>query len=194
MCSFSLHLIFFFRTAVLRKLFHIRFSYKHCNFSQVCLHVLVKMASKTVIRSIEFDWKQGLFVARSRGAKKRSGGGRQSPELDIRRTAPKYLSNETKIYIFITRIPRGVYIILGGFFKNFIFPTSGRYFTDIILPLLDLLAKFKRVLPCSCSPNFCSCSHARFLVSIARNFFNSVWCLIPVNMAIKFSGNARDKW
>ena len=24
-----------------------------------------------------------------------------------------------------------------------------------ILPLLDLLAKFKRVLPCSCSPNFC---------------------------------------
>ena len=27
-----------------------------------------------------------------------------------------------------------------------------------ILPLLDLLAKFKRVLACSCSPNFCSCS------------------------------------
>ena len=24
-----------------------------------------------------------------------------------------------------------------------------------ILPLLDLLAKFKRVLACSCSPNFC---------------------------------------
>ena len=41
-----------------------------------------------------------------------------------------------------------------------------------ILPLLDLLAKFKRVLACSCSPNFCSCSHARFLVSIARNFVN----------------------
>ena len=35
-----------------------------------------------------------------------------------------------------------------------------------ILPLLDLLAKFKRVLACSCSPNFCSCSNARFLVSI----------------------------
>ena len=41
-----------------------------------------------------------------------------------------------------------------------------------ILPLLDLLAKFKRVLACSCSPNFCSCSHARFLVSIGLNFVN----------------------
>ena len=38
----------------------------------------------------------------------------------------------------------------------------------IILPLLDLLAKFKRLLACSCSQNFCSCSHARFLVSIER--------------------------
>ena len=41
---------YFFRRAVLRKLFDIRFSYKHCNFSGVCL--LVKMASKTVTRSI----------------------------------------------------------------------------------------------------------------------------------------------
>ena len=41
----------FFKTAVLRKLFDIRFSYNHCNFSRVCL--LVKMASKTVTRSIE---------------------------------------------------------------------------------------------------------------------------------------------
>ena len=31
---------------------------------------------------IEFDCKQDLFVARSRGPKKRSGGGPQSPELD----------------------------------------------------------------------------------------------------------------
>ena len=45
-----------------------------------------------------------------------------------------------------------------------------------ILPLLDLLAKFKRVLGCPCSPNF-----------------NSVWRLIPINMATNFSGNARDK-
>ena len=74
----------------------------------------------------EFDWNRGLFVAQSRGPKKRSGGGRQSPKLDIRRIA-KYLSNETKIYIFITRIPRGVYTIFFGFFKNFIFPTFGRY-------------------------------------------------------------------
>ena len=38
-----------------------------------------------------------------------------------------------------------------------------------ILPLLDLLAKFKWVLACSCSPNFCSCLHARSLVRIAQN-------------------------
>ena len=41
-----------------------------------------------------------------------------------------------------------------------------------ILPLLDLLAKFKRVLACSCSQNVCSCWQPRFLVSIARNFVN----------------------
>ena len=39
----------FRKTAVL-KLFDIRFSYNHCNFSRACL--LVKMASKTVTRSI----------------------------------------------------------------------------------------------------------------------------------------------
>ena len=41
---------YFFRTAVLRKLFDIIFSYNHCNLSHVCQ--LVKMASKTVTRSI----------------------------------------------------------------------------------------------------------------------------------------------
>ena len=44
-------LYFFFRTAVLRKLFDIRFSYNLCNCSRVCL--LVKMASKTVTRSTD---------------------------------------------------------------------------------------------------------------------------------------------
>ena len=39
----------FFRTAVLRKLFDVRFSYKYCNFLRVCL--LVKMASRNVTRS-----------------------------------------------------------------------------------------------------------------------------------------------
>ena len=42
---------YFFRTAVLLKLSDIRFSYKHCNVSRVCL--LVKMASKTVTRSMD---------------------------------------------------------------------------------------------------------------------------------------------
>ena len=41
----------FFRTAFLRKLFDIRFPYKHCNFYPDCL--LVKMPSKTVTRSID---------------------------------------------------------------------------------------------------------------------------------------------
>ena len=51
--SFSLQLTFFQNsrfTETRRKLFDIRFSYKHCNFSHVCL--LVKIASKTVTRSI----------------------------------------------------------------------------------------------------------------------------------------------
>ena len=40
----------YFRTAVLQKSFDITFSYKHSNFSRSCL--LIKMASKTVTRSI----------------------------------------------------------------------------------------------------------------------------------------------
>ena len=41
----------FFRSDVLWKLFDIAFPYKHCYFEPVCL--LVKMASKTVIRPID---------------------------------------------------------------------------------------------------------------------------------------------
>ena len=42
-----------------------------------------------------------------------------------------------------------------------------------MLPLLNLLAKFKQVLACSCSPNFCSCLQARkanflFLLVLAK--------------------------
>ena len=48
--NFSLHFTVFFKTDVLRKLFDIGFSYKHCNFTPTCL--LVKMASKAVIRPI----------------------------------------------------------------------------------------------------------------------------------------------
>ena len=74
----------------------------------------------------KFDSRRGVFIARSRGPKKRSGGCLQSPEIGIRRIA-KILSNETKIYILIAGIPRVVYMIFLGFFENFIFPTSGRY-------------------------------------------------------------------
>ena len=39
----------------------------------------------------EFDWNLGLFVAWCRAPKKLSGGGRQSPELDIRRIAKIFI-------------------------------------------------------------------------------------------------------
>ena len=51
----------FFITRVLRKLFDIRVSYKHCNFSGGCL--LVKMASKTLIRSIKSHNRTGPIMA-----------------------------------------------------------------------------------------------------------------------------------
>ena len=42
----------FFRTAVLRKLFDIRFSYKHCNFSRVCQGPLLNLDE------INLSWKE----------------------------------------------------------------------------------------------------------------------------------------
>ena len=39
----------------------------------------------------EFDSNRGLFVVRSIGPKKRSGGGRQSPEIGIRRIAKIFI-------------------------------------------------------------------------------------------------------
>ena len=79
---------YFFRTAVLRKLFDIRFSYKHCNFSRVCL--LVKMTSKTVTRSIGFGtWKvRCLNQSRSKVAPKSNfpaGLGEENGSLSLQR-------------------------------------------------------------------------------------------------------------
>ena len=48
--DFSYICLFFFRTAILWKLFDIRFSYNHSNFSSVCL--FIRMSSKTVTRSV----------------------------------------------------------------------------------------------------------------------------------------------
>ena len=47
---------------------------------------------------LEFDWNRGLFLARSRGSKKRSGGGRQSPEIGIRRIAKKFIQWNLNLY------------------------------------------------------------------------------------------------
>ena len=63
---------YFFGTAILRKLFEIRFSYKHCNFARVCL--LGKMASKTVTRSIIRLKIEGETVNTSETVYKKIGG------------------------------------------------------------------------------------------------------------------------
>ena len=82
-----------------------------------------------------------VFSKPGLGTRKRwSGEGRQSPELDIRRIA-KIFIHETKIYIFVTRIPRGVYVIFWGFFNNFIFPTSGRYLQTSAFSRICLLSR-----------------------------------------------------
>ena len=52
-----------------------------------------------------------------------------------------------------------------------------------ICPLLDLLAKLKRVLACSCSQKIRNCSHARILVkvrSIARSCSQILLCMFLV--------------
>ena len=51
----------FFRTTVLRKLFDIRFSHKHCNFPLV--YLLVKMASKTMTRSVRMINRKKLKLS-----------------------------------------------------------------------------------------------------------------------------------
>ena len=64
----------------------------------------------------EFDSSRSLFVARSRGPKKRLAEAVNCPKLAFAVSPKSDLSHETKIYIFITRIARVVYIILKGFF------------------------------------------------------------------------------
>ena len=54
--------------------------------------------------------------------------------------SPKYLSDETKIYIFINRIPWVAYRIFLEFFKIFIFPTLGRYLQTSALKGLSKLS------------------------------------------------------
>ena len=58
-----------------------------------------------------------------------------------------------------------------------------------ILPLLDLLGKFRRVLACSCSQNFRNCSHARILalcIGFCGTEINVSLRGTPMNSAIKF--------
>ena len=78
----------------------------------------------------ELDSNRALFVAWFRAPKKRSGGGRKAPKLDTRAVSPKYLFDETKIYIFINRIPRIVCRIFFGIFQNFYISYPWSIFTD----------------------------------------------------------------
>ena len=68
----------------------------------------------------EFDSNRGLFVARSTGRKSGLAVAFNRRKLAFAVSA-KYLSNETKIYIFIARIPRVVYIIFWGIFPKILF-------------------------------------------------------------------------
>ena len=72
----------------------------------------------------EFDSNRGLFVGGVQARKSALAVTFNRPKLAFA-VSPKYLSNETKIYISIARIPRVVYMIFLGFFQNFMFPTSG---------------------------------------------------------------------
>ena len=74
----------------------------------------------------EFDWNQGLFVARSRGPKKRFGGGRQSPELDIRHIAKIFIQWNKNWYLL-----RVVYRIFLQSFQKVYFSHLWSIFTDI---------------------------------------------------------------
>ena len=49
-----------------------------------------------------------------------------SDSFGVDRGAPKYLSDDIKIYILINTIPRCSTQAFLGFFKIFIFPTPGR--------------------------------------------------------------------
>ena len=69
----------------------------------------------------EFDWSGGFFVARSKGLESGLAEAVNHPNLTFA-VSPKYSSNETKIYIFISRIPRVVYRIFLGLFKILFLP------------------------------------------------------------------------
>ena len=72
---------------------------------------------------IEFDRNRRLFVTRSRGGLAEAVY-RQHLTFAV---SPKYLSNKPEIYMFVTRIPRVVYIIFWDFLKILFF-----------LPLVDI--------------------------------------------------------
>ena len=79
----------------------------------------------------EFDRNRGLFEARSSGPE--NGGLAEAvnrPNLTFA-VSPKYLSNETKICIFITRIPRKSLHNFGGISQNFHFSYLWSIFTGI---------------------------------------------------------------
>jgi len=74
----------------------------------------------------ELNSNRALFVAWHRAPKSGLAEAVKRPNLTPA-VSPKYLSDESQIYIFIKGIPRVVYRICLEFFKIFIFPTLGRY-------------------------------------------------------------------
>ena len=93
----------------------------------------------------EFDWNRSLFVARYRGPKKRSGGGGQSPNLDIRRIAKYIYPMKLKFILSLLEYLGESIQFLGDFSKILFF-----------LPLVDIYRhpllntfKVKEMICCS---------------------------------------------
>ena len=127
-----------------------------------------KRRSFLVWMIFEFDWNPSLFVARKSGLAEAVN----CPNLTSA-ISPKYLFNETKIYIFITRIPSVVYRIFWGFFQKFIFLTSGWYLQTSALKCMypsSLLSREDCLFTCLC--------HVRSLIQILpRSFSTAFVCL-----------------
>ena len=110
---FSFVLLFtidiFFRRAVLTKLFVVRFSYKHCKSSHVCL--LAKMTSKTFSETSEKGRDESFQVL----AKEPLGTESHRP-ISKNSSACRFLIGHKKIFVLLS--PIGKQFLLSSFFLS----------------------------------------------------------------------------
>ena len=144
LCSFSVQFIFFSEQRFYGKLFDIRFSYKHCNFSGFC--PLVKMASKNVTRSIQIKHRDNQAYDTTAQTSVRSTQRLFSVKLPFRRSklyCPK-ISFEKGKNVWLTIPPPKIF----GFFlpltfdlQSFLFFTF--YYQDITIIFWKGSLKFR---------------------------------------------------